>query len=244
MPKLSVVIPTYQEEPFIEATLKVFSALSIPHEIIVTDGGSTDKTLEIVHRYTQKVVVWDRAQKGRRQTFGEAKNMGAALATGEFLVFIDADVHVPKPQEFFTTMLEAFEKAPQLVAATVPLLPWEDNKSFVDQLGCWPLNAFYIFSNNVMHNANASGEFQMIRRSAFDKVKGYPEELAAGEDNEMFRRLGTMGATRSFGDLCVRHSLRRPHKWGWIKTYRVWLTNGFSVSFRKKAAYKEWEVVR
>jgi len=244
MPTISVIIPTLREQEFIDATLKQFSELSIPHEVIVTDGGSDDNTLAIVRTYTDKVVVWDRAKEGRRQTFGEAKNAGATLATGEFLVFIDADVHIPKINEFFTTIIDAFKKEEKLVAVTVPLLPWENNHSFVDQLGCWPLNAFYIFSNNMMHNPNASGEFQMMRKAAFDKVGGYPEALIAGEDNEMFRRLGSLGATRSFGDLCVRHSLRRIHKWGWIKTYGVWLKNGFSVSLRKRSAYKDWEIVR
>jgi glycosyltransferase involved in cell wall biosynthesis len=244
MPRLSFIIPTYQEEPFIERTLKQFSGLQISHELIVTDGGSTDKTLEIVKRYTDKVVVWDRAAKGRRQTFGEAKNMGAELATGEFFVFIDADVDIENPQKFFELALKEFEAKQKLVAVTVPLLPWKENKSIKDNIGAAPLNFFYMLTNNILRSPNGSGEFQMMRAEAFKKVHGYPEELAAGEDNEMMRKVGMVGQTRFLGYLNVRHSMRRMHKLGWLRTYGMWLYNGFSVSFSKKAGYKEWTVVR
>jgi glycosyltransferase involved in cell wall biosynthesis len=241
MPVLSIIIPTLREILFLEKTLAQFNELSIPHEIIISDGGSTDGTLDIARKYTDKIVVWDQP---RRQTFGEAKNSGAALATGEYLVFIDADVLIPDPQAFFTELLSAFETNSKLTALTVPLKPWLENKSWVDAFFCAPLNWFYIISNNIFHQSNGSGEFQMMRHEAFTRVAGYPEALAAGEDNEMFRRLGSIGRTLSYSTLCVRHSLRRAHKLGWIKLYAIWLKNGLSVSLRGKAAYKEWAVVR
>jgi glycosyltransferase involved in cell wall biosynthesis len=240
-PLISIIIPTLREGPFIERTLKNFDTLTIPHEIVITDGGSTDETLDIARRYTDKIVVWDQP---RRQTFGEAKNAGAKLATGEYLVFIDADVIIPEPQKFFETMLGAFEKRPELMAMTVPLKPWAENHSWVDAFFCAPLNWFYIISNNIFHSANASGEFQMMRAAQFREVGGYAEHLAAGEDNAMFRSIATLGETRSYWTLSVQHSLRRPHKLGWLRTYGIWIKNGISVSLRGKAAYKEWAVVR
>ena len=107
-----------------------------------------------------------------------------------------------------------------------------------------PLNWFYIISNNLFHSGNSSGEFQMMRTDAFRKAGGFGEHLAAGEDNEMFRRLADHGRTLSYSKLCVRHSLRRPHKLGWLRTYFIWIKNGLSVSLHGKAAYKEWSVVR
>lgn len=241
MPTLSIVIPTLREGPFLERTLKNFDDLEIPHEIIITDGGSTDETLDVARRYTDKVVVWE---ESRRQTFGEAKNSGAALASGEFLVFIDADVIIPEPQKFFTEILTAFDKKSTLVASTVPLAPYSENHSLVDAFFSAPLNWFYIISNNVFHSGNSSGEFQMVRAEAFRKIGGFGEHLAAGEDNALFRALAGIGSTMSYWKLCVRHSLRRPHKLGWLRTYGIWIKNGFSVALRGKAAYKEWSVVR
>lgn len=240
-PIVSIVIPTLREGPFLERTLKNFESLQLPHELIITDGGSTDETLDIARKYTDKITVWG---EPRRQTFGEAKNAGAALATGTFLVFIDADVLIPEPQKFFEEILKAFDSNKKLVATTVPLQPLLENKSIMDKAFSAPLNWFYIISNNVFHSGNSSGEFQMVRADSFRKIGGFGEHLAAGEDNELFRQLASHGRTMSYYRLCVRHSLRRPHKLGWFTTYFIWIKNGLSVAFRGKAAYKEWSVVR
>lgn len=241
MPHISLIIPTLREEEYLEKTLANLKNISLPHEIIITDGGSKDRTLEIARKYTDKVTVWN---KERRQTFGEAKNAGVALATGEFLVFIDADVLIPSPQHFFEELLGVFRANTNVLATTVPLRPFIENTSLVDAFFSAPLNWFYIISNNVFHSGNASGEFQMVRRSTFEKIGGFSEHLAAGEDNELFQRIAKHGRTMSYAKLCVRHSLRRAHKWGWLKTYAIWIKNGFSVMLRNKAAYKEWSVIR
>jgi glycosyltransferase involved in cell wall biosynthesis len=241
MPVISIIIPTLREEQFLERTLKNLNSLALPHEIIITDGGSTDRTLDIARHYTNKIVVWDQT---RRQTFGEAKNAGAALATGEFLVFIDADVLVPEPEQFFSKALSAFRTNTKLAGITVPLKPYLENHSIIDAVMGEPINWFMIVMNNMFHSGNSSGEFQMMRTDAFRKVGGFGEHLIAGEDNDMFRRLAAHGRTLSYYKLCVRHSLRRPHKLGWLKVYGIWLKNGFSVALRGKAAYKEWSVVR
>lgn len=240
-PRVSIIIPTLREAQFLERTLENLKGLGIPHQIIITDGGSVDGTLDIARRYTDYITVWSHPH---RQTFGQAKNAGAALATGEFLVFIDADVLIPSPQAFFEEMLRVFDANKKLVAMTVPLKPWPENHSWVDAFFCTPLNWFYIISNNLFHSGNASGEFQMIHRESFRRIGGYHEHLAAGEDNEVFRQLAYHGRTLSYWKLCVRHSLRRPHKLGWLRTYGIWLKNGFSVALRGKAAYEEWSVVR
>lgn len=240
-PVISIIIPTLREGPFLERTLKNFDRLQTPHELIITDGGSTDETLAIARKYTDKITIWE---EERRQTFGEAKNVGAALASGTFFVFIDADVIIPEPEKFFAEMLGAFEKNKKLVAMTVPLRPYAENHSWIDAFCSAPLNWFFIISNNLFHSGNSSGEFQMVRAEAFKKIGGFGERLAAGEDNELFRRLATQGRTLSYWRLCVRHSLRRPHKLGWLRTYYIWIKNGISVSLRGRAAYKEWSVVR
>ncbi len=240
-PRISIIIPTLREEQFLERTLENLKSLTLPHQIIITDGGSTDATLDIARRYTDKITVWTHE---KRQTFGQAKNAGAALATGEFLVFIDADVIIPDPQDFFEKMLAEFDANKKLVAMTVPLKPWPENHSLADAFFCAPLNWFYIISNNIFRSGNASGEFQMIHRESFRRIGGYSEHLAAGEDNEVFRHLAAHGRTLSYWKLHVCHSLRRPHKLGWLRTYGIWLKNGFSVALRGKAAYEEWSVVR
>jgi glycosyltransferase involved in cell wall biosynthesis len=240
-PIISIVIPTLKEGPFLERTLKNLDGLTIPHEIIITDGGSTDGTLEVARKYTDKITVW---KDSHRQTFGEAKNAGAALATGEYLVFIDADVTIPNPNAFLKEMIAAFERQPTLVAMTVPLLPWVENHSFADVFFCTPLNIWYVISNNIFHYGNASGEFQMIRQKVFVDAHGYREDLAGGEDTDFFNRVSKIGRTLSYWRLSVRHSCRRAHKTGWLKLYWMWIRQGFSVLLLSRTAYKEWTVIR
>lgn len=241
MPIISIIIPTLKEGVFLERTLKNLENLRLHHEIIVSDGGSTDLTLDIARRATDKVIVW---QESRRQTFGEAKNAGAALATGEFLVFIDADVLIPEPEIFFEKIVSAFIKNEKIIALTVPLRPWVENHSFIDEFFCAPLNIWYVISNNLFHYGNASGEFQMIRTSVFRNAGGYREDLAGGEDTDMFNRLGKIGRTLSYWRFSVRHSCRRAHKTGWLRLYWMWIRQGFSVLLLSRTAYKEWTVVR
>jgi len=81
--KISVIIITLNEERYVERLLK---QLSIDNEIelIVSDGGSIDRTARAAKQYTQNVVVGERGR-------GVQLNAGAALATGDILWFLHAD---------------------------------------------------------------------------------------------------------------------------------------------------------
>lgn len=57
--KISIIIPTYQEENAIEKTLQQFSERPDDIELVVSDGGSADRTVDIAKKYTKKVAVHD-----------------------------------------------------------------------------------------------------------------------------------------------------------------------------------------
>lgn len=86
---ISIVIPTYNEENFIEKTLIRLSALKkeADFEIIVTDGKSTDRTTTLAGTYSKVVT----ADKGK----GRQLNAGANHATGDILFFVHADMYLP-----------------------------------------------------------------------------------------------------------------------------------------------------
>ncbi|WP_083767842.1 TIGR04283 family arsenosugar biosynthesis glycosyltransferase [Opitutus terrae] len=84
---VSVVIPTLNEQEQLPATLAA-ARREHPHEIIVTDGGSTDRTLEIARRHDALVL---EGSAGRARQM----NRGAAVATGEYLLFLHADTVLP-----------------------------------------------------------------------------------------------------------------------------------------------------
>ena len=101
---ISFVIPTLNEIKTIEQTLQCLTAYSGTHEIIISDGNSKDGTVDICRKYTDNVIVYD---KPDRQTIAMARNMGAADAKGEYLVFLDADVVIPDIDRFFEAAEEA-----------------------------------------------------------------------------------------------------------------------------------------
>jgi len=88
MKKISVCIICKNEESKIEACLK---SVTWADEIIVVDSGSTDKTLEIVRKYTDKVFVY-KDWPG----FGNQKRRAEELTTNDWLFSIDADEIVPE----------------------------------------------------------------------------------------------------------------------------------------------------
>lgn len=86
MARLSVVVLTLNEERNIEECLR---SIRWADEIIVVDSGSTDRTLEIARRYTDRILAttWT--------GYGAARNAGNAAATGEWILWLDADERVP-----------------------------------------------------------------------------------------------------------------------------------------------------
>jgi uncharacterized protein len=86
--KLSVIIPTLNEEMNLQSTLDSVGPLSDDLEVIVVDAGSSDHTVEIARRHGCKVFV---GNPGRANQM----NAGAAIAMGEHLLFLHADTRLP-----------------------------------------------------------------------------------------------------------------------------------------------------
>ena len=240
---ISIIIPTRNEENIIGATLANFkNKMTLPHEIIVTDGASTDRTVEIAKTLADKVV----EHKGpERQTIAGGRNAGAALADGEFLVFMDADCSLVDPDAFFTIALEDFKKNDKLVALTGWLRVLPDQETFADKVIFNHQNIWMSFWNNVLHfGVSPGGEFQMMRTSVFRAIGGFDERLVAAEDIELFSRLSKLGRVRLDHRLKVFHTGRRAHKIGWPKLLSQWFLNTVWMIIFKKAYVKEWKVIR
>lgn len=87
--KLSIVIPVLNEAPVIEATLAALAPLRARgHEVVVADGGSEDATRELAAAFADRVVI---APRGRARQM----NAGAAVASGDALLFLHADTRLP-----------------------------------------------------------------------------------------------------------------------------------------------------
>jgi len=239
---ISFIIPTLNEDSVLEKTIKNLRRLTIvPMEIIVSDGRSTDRTQEIARQYADRLEIYAGSE---RQTIANGRNLGARAAKGEFLVFHDADVVILDPDAFFTRALEIFKADPKLAAITVPQRVQKEIATRADRVIYSIVNSIHRASNNLFRLGSSGGEFQMIKKEAFEILGGYNEQLVTFEDNDMFRRLAKRFKTRFAPDLPVYHPGRRSRKLGWPRLLGQWILNALSAMIFKKAITKEWKPIR
>ncbi|MGD0328552.1 MAG: glycosyltransferase [Minisyncoccia bacterium] len=240
--KISFIIPTLNESKILERmVLSLRELKTIPYEIIVSDGGSTDETLAIAYRLADKVIEW---KEPIRQNIAMGRNAGAREAAGNLLAFFDADVFIPDMDAFFSHVLRRFEDDPQLMGLIPRLNVLEFERTTADVLFLGFFNIFNRVMNNVLASPTAPGELQIIPAAAFKKVGGYDEHIVQCEDMDMFMKLGRIGKTRLDPELVAFQTCRRAHKVGWPRLVTQWTTNGFMVKFFNRSVHEEWEVIR
>lgn len=237
---ISIIIPTRNEEKHLAATImSIRTGLTLEHEIIVSDGNSTDRTLEIAHRLADKVVVHD----GPDQNISKNRNNGAKVAAGDLLIFIDSGCKIVESDAFFKQAVSHFED-PKIIALTISYKALPEVERLSDKIIYGYINLQYAVMNNILHKGIAVGKFQMMRKDAFMSLGGYREDLPTCEDLDMFVRLGKIGRTKMDMNLIIYHENRRVLKLGWPRLLWIWTINGMWYTFRNKSFSKEWKVIR
>ncbi len=197
IPKVSVIIPTLNEALHIQHTL--LSLIEYPVEIIVVDGGSKDKTIEIAQSLGVKVMktIPHRAKQ---------MNLGATVAQGDILLFLHADTKVP-PQ-FLTHIMINLAK-PGVVAGAFLLKIAEQQ---------WGLNLVGRGANlrSRMCQLPYGDQGIFLTKSRFEQVGKFPE-IAIMEDFALIKKLQTYGKI-AIASAAVTTSARRWQRLGVIKT--------------------------
>ena len=184
--KISVIVPAYNEEKLLPATLRSISqAMSgfTRHgwqtEVVVCDNNSTDRTAELA-RAAGATVVFEPVNQ-----IGRARNCGAAGASGEWLVFVDADSH--PSAELFADVAQAIQSGRCLAGGSTVKL---EGRYLVASLivGGWNL-----FSRIQKW---AAGSFIFCEAAAFRESGGFSPELYASEELELFQRLKKLARRR------------------------------------------------
>jgi len=113
-PGISVIVPVLDEAKYLEATLLsiIGQNTNITFEIIVSDNGSTDESVDIARKYATKVL------NCKERGIGAARHFGAMNAHEEskFVIFLDADTIIPG--FYLSYCYEIFKASPDLIAFT------------------------------------------------------------------------------------------------------------------------------
>jgi glycosyltransferase involved in cell wall biosynthesis len=239
---ISVIIPTYNEEKLIGNTISQFTEnvkKKYNVEVIISDGGSEDKTLEIVDGKADKII---KHNKNVKQNISEGRNRGFEASTGDVLIFFNADTYVEDAGVFFERALEVINtRGVTAIACPVKVFPTEEKLQ--DKLFHFTYNNYVKFLNFAFMGMGR-GECHIIKREAFVEAKGYNEILSAGEDFELYTKLRKIGRIKFCKELLVYESPRRYRRYGYIKVFYDWAKNSIWITLFKKSLSKEWEAVR
>lgn len=184
MPVLSVIIPAYNEEPWLEATLDALQAalatLAVSAEVIVVDNNSTDGTAALARSRGARVVFEPINQIAR------ARNAGARRARGRYLMFVDADTLVSP--RLLGEALSALQSG--RCCGGGARVAFEPGVPF---WAGWGLRVW----NGVSRGLRlAAGAFVFCLREGFEAVGGFSERVYASEELGLSRRLRRWGRRR------------------------------------------------
>jgi glycosyltransferase involved in cell wall biosynthesis len=176
---ISVLVPAYNEAvglgaslTSIRAAVRAFEARGWTSELVVCDNNSSDGTAAVARAHGARVVFEPVNQISR------ARNAAAAAATGEWLVFVDADSH-PSPA-LMSDVAEAIATGRCLAGGSTVVMDGGGRLGRV-MVGAW----------NLLSRATrwAAGSFIFVESAAFRAVGGFSDELFASEEIDLFRRL-------------------------------------------------------
>ena len=196
--RLSVIIPAFNEERLLPATLSslrtallAFEPLGWSAELIVCDNNSTDRTAEIARAAGARVVFEPVNQIAR------ARNTGAASASGDWLIFVDADSR-PSP-ELLTEVANAIQGGHCLAGGCTVVM---DTPSLAGERGTRLWNWI---SRRFRYMA---GSFIFCQAEAFATVGGFNQQLYASEEIDLSRKLKRLARKRGKEIVILdRHSL-------------------------------------
>jgi glycosyltransferase involved in cell wall biosynthesis len=239
----SVIIPTLNEEKLLPQLLEQLNESSLKEkysiEIILSDGGSIDKTIDLALPFVDKIKVHTDVQ---RQNIASGRNEGAEVADGEILIFINADIRFDNTFIFFNYLNENFINSNYAgMACNVKI--FQEEEILADRIFHGFYN-WYFKLMNICGMGMGRGECQVVKKSVFDEMNGYNSLLAAGEDFDLFRRIRKRSKILFTNDIAVYESPRRYRKYGYFNVSSSWFFNSVSVVLKNKSLSKVWEQVR
>lgn len=242
--KVTVIIPMYNEEKFIGGCLDSLAATTFPRddfEVLVIDGGSSDRSCEIVQGRAGRFVSLQLLENPKRLS-GAAMNIGIRAAQGEYVVRMDA--HSEYPPDYVQTCIEELQRTGAAnVGGCCVTRPGAET---------FPARAFALFGQHPFGVGSSrfrlgSGgayvdtvPFGVFRRELFARMEGFREDLMRREDYEFNSRIRAAGGKVYLSDKTQSCYYSVPtfgrfllQSWrGGYWNARCWLTNRHSFAWR------------
>jgi glycosyltransferase involved in cell wall biosynthesis len=184
--KISIIVPAFNEEKFIARSLRkikaateAFSSLGWESELIVCDNNSTDRTAEKA-RAAEATVVFEPVNQISR-----ARNKGASAATGDWLVFVDADSYPSR--ELFADLAGVIQNGRCLGGGAVVKM---------DRAVGWTRVFIPLWNGLSRMKRWAAGSFVFCEATVFRELGGFSQAFYAAEELDFSERLKKLAAER------------------------------------------------
>ncbi|MBW4699851.1 MAG: TIGR04283 family arsenosugar biosynthesis glycosyltransferase [Aphanocapsa lilacina HA4352-LM1] len=230
---VSIVIPALNEAVSLGRTLRLLGALDPPaHEILVVDGGSSDRTVAVARTFGGRVL---ESPRGRAVQM----NRGAEAATGDILCFLHADTLVP--DDCVELMLRTLGDPGTACGGFISLMAGSDATRWGISLHNY-LKTYYapllfrpwlffkglrlLFGDQVI----------FCRRSQFLECGGFDPKMVILEEADLCLKLVRFGRIRQVNRV-VQSSDRRVARWGSLKATAIYMYIGFLWGLGASPAY-------
>ena len=217
---VSIVIPALNEERYLPRLLESLKMYEKPLEIIVVDGMSDDDTQGVVKRFAKAAPkrLTVRLLTTDVRNVSVQRNRGAEAATGETIIFFDADSAIPSGARL-QKLIDTFHRK-GYGAATCRFVPIEGGlRAHVYYTFLWLFHA-----SLALWNPYAIGAFMITTRKTMDAVGGFDPTIRICEDAEFAARARTVGGFAAM-PYALLTSARRFEKHGYVRmglTY-IWI---------------------
>jgi glycosyltransferase involved in cell wall biosynthesis len=203
---ISIIIPAYNEEGYLARTLESLQRQNYAwFEVIVVANGCSDRTVEIARTRCHRTIVLS------RKSLGISRNLGARMARGELLLFLDADTTL----EPMALRIIAREFPRAAAAGTLRGAP-----------SCRRREYQWVYSlKNFLHrwslHRGSSGVI-LCWKKHFICAGGFDERLEVRENSELIRRLLSFGTYRYIPNVTATTSMRRYDQRGFGRVLWLW----------------------
>jgi glycosyltransferase involved in cell wall biosynthesis len=229
--KVSIVVPVRDEERSIRELLdSLLAQTRPPDEIVITDGGSVDATPQIIEEYIRNGAPVRLIRAGAALP-GRGRNLGAAQASHEWIAFTDAGIRLANNWlEILIARAEADDSVDVVYGSWSPV-----TNTFFKQCA-----AIAYVPPPSSHNGTITRPrfiaSTLLRREAWQKVKGFPEDLRSAEDLLFMDRVENAGYRFVFEPRAQVQWDLRPTLWSTFKRFVVYSRNNI-----RAGLFRQWQ---